>query len=282
MYDKLALSSLDERYPQLLLREIGVDAGQHKKQIEAHVRRLYLAKTDKVVDAWRESCETADLDMLYRLMDTAPTPGVSVARVFARKYLQSGMPADEIFKKMSFDFDRQSILRKVNSYHVVCILCQINRDEAQKAIFWPFIQAHKDGQLPLLNQFECAFLRFTRKFFTLALYPRFREEIAKELASAPELERYVDPPNSLSRTLEMEIRAHDDFFLKISAAGDADLQNWLTTLLERERGLEARYVEARAQLHESEQQLLGFECYGEGGRHYAFGGLFKSMFPNAG
>ena len=280
MYDKLALSSLDERYPHKLLSFIGKDVGRHARTIEDYVRRLYLEKTQRITDAWRESLETASLDELYLLMETAPTPGVSVARIFARRSLQAGISEMQIFEKVTCDFDRQSIFRKMHSFHVVCILCQCTKDATVSEICWPFLNKHKEGELPILNQVECAFLRLTRKFFVISLYPELRARIQDEMATAPELERFVAPPNAFSRTLHVELDAHAQLFARITTASEEELRKMLQHFESREVQLDPHFSEARSRLQETEIQTGGFEGYGLGGRHFYFGGLFRSMFPD--
>ena len=63
-----------------------------------------------------------------------------------------------------------------------------------------------------MNQVECALLRLARKQNVLFLYPALRLQIAKVLESTPEIERFVDPPNSYSLTYVAEVAQHHRSF----------------------------------------------------------------------
>jgi hypothetical protein len=60
-------------------------------------------------------------------------------------------------------------------------------DPGVRATAETLFDQNKDGELPLLNQAECAHLRVIRKTAVVAVYPQVRERITKALESSPEV-----------------------------------------------------------------------------------------------
>jgi hypothetical protein len=133
-----------------------------------------------------------------------------------------------------------------------------------------FFDRYKEGELPLLNQVECALLRVMRKISVVSLYPPLRQRLASELATAPELIRFVRPPTPLDVMYPVEILQNRQMLERIRLMPEDELRNMLTELLKTETAIEAEFRTARAQLSYSESQIASFEGYGVGGKHYAF------------
>jgi hypothetical protein len=108
------------------------------------------------------------------------------------------------------------------------------------------------------------------KILILSLYPPLRQRLVSELATAPELIRFVRPPTPLDVMYPLEIVQNRQMFERIRVMPESQLCNMLAELLKTEAGIEEDFRAARAQLSHSESQVGGFETYGVGGRHYAF------------
>jgi hypothetical protein len=120
MYDKLCLSSLDKDYPRRLLQSIGSSAAQNARQIETHVRHLYLEDMNRGRDAWHAQMEQLDASGVFELMDVPLRPGpIAEGHYFVKKCLAAGIPPHDILRQLTEDFERQGISRKIQSFLAV-------------------------------------------------------------------------------------------------------------------------------------------------------------------
>lgn len=279
MYDKLCLSSLDKTYPQRLLGQIGASASDNARQIEKHVQKLYLEGMNRERETWREHMEQLDAAQIFSLMDLPLRVGSRVeGHYFVEKSLAAGMPAEEIFHNLTDGFNRQRIFRKLQTWVALCALYHKTDDEKVKGFCRKFFDLYKDAELLLLNQVECALLRLTRKISVISFYPPLRQRLQQDLATAPELIRFVRPPTALDRMYPLELLHNRAMFERIKVVSDAQLQDCLTELLKIEIAIEEDFRTARAKLPDLERELGGFEGYGVGGKHYAF----KNILINCG
>jgi hypothetical protein len=198
-------------------------------------------------------------------MDLPFTANPTEGSFFVRKNLASNTPHAAILSQVIHDFDQQSIFRKEQSFDVACTLYQITDDASVKEACRSFLDKYKDGQLPLLNQAECAGLRVLRKLAILSLYPDLGQRIETFLQTAPEMVRFVQPPTAFEQVFPFEIEMHERLFSKLKGFTEPQLTRWLTDLMAIEQSIKAAFVEARSKLSDSEQQICGFETYGVGG-----------------
>lgn len=270
MYDKLALSSLDKNYPGALLRAIGASTGEHSRAIEKYQNKLYVEEMGRETAAWQADMEKTPVDRVFQLMDFPIRPGRSQAHYFVEKSLAADIAPQQIFANLVQDFDRQRIFRKEQTFVALCDLFHRTKDATVKGLCREFLDHHKEADLPLLTQVECALLRITRKISVLSFYPPLKQKLAKELESAPEIIRFVRPPTALDAMYPVELLQNQQMFEKIKRLSDAQLEAWLADLLKTERSIEQDYREARSKLSGAETQMSGFESYGMGGKPYAF------------
>lgn len=270
MYDKLCLSSLDARYPQRLIREIGASQADNSKAIATHVNRLIVDKHQQAITARRELVEGLTAAEAYQAMDLPFTAHPTEGSLFVRKSVASNTPHAAILSQLVDDFDQQSIFRKEQSFDAACTLYQITEDASVKDACRAFFNKYKDGRLPLLNQAECAALRVFRKLAVLSLYPDLHQRISTFLETAPEMVRFVRPPTVFEHVYPFEIDLHDRLFSKLKGFDESQLTRWIDELLATEQTIDSEFAEARSKLSDSERQIGGFETYGAGGTHYSF------------
>lgn len=277
MYDKLCLSSLDKDYPATLIKRIGASSGENAKTITRTVNRLFVDGMDRAKAEWVEYMDGLDLDATYASMNDPASPGQTQVGFVIKKSRQNGYTDNEIFLRLTQDFDRQNIFRKIQSFHGVAILFQTTSDPALKAAATDFLCRYKEEHLPLLNQVECALLRLVRKRNVLFLYPALRPQIAKALESTPEIERFANPPNSYSLTYAAEVDQHHRNFETLATLREEQLSTLLRQALDAEAKINDDFWNARKNLADAEKQVLGFEIYGDEGRHYAFKGILGNL-----
>ncbi len=277
MYDKLCLSSLDKNYPAALIKRIGACSGENAKTIARTVNRLFVEGMDREKAEWVEYMNCLDLDATYASMDDPAMPGYTQVHIVLAKSREHGDADSEVFHRLTDDFDRQNIFRKVQSFHAVAILFVKTPDPAVKVAAEEFLRTYEEAELPLLNQVECTLLRLTRKRNVLFVYPALRPQIAKVLESTPEIERYVDPPNSYRLTYAGEVDQHHRSFEILKNMPEEQLASLLKLFLEAEAKINGDFWQARKNLPDTERQVLGFEIYGDGGRHYAFKGILGNL-----
>lgn len=277
MYDKLCLSSLDEDYPDALIKRVGANSGENAKTIARTVNRLFVEGMDREKAEWVEYMNGLDLDATYASMNNPAAPGKTQVGFVIKKSREHGYTDNELLRRLTQDFDRQNIFHKIQSFHGVAILFQTTSDATLKAAAGDFLCRYKEGNLPLLNQVECALLRLARKQNVLFFYPALRPQIAKVLESTPEIERFVDPPNSYSLTYASEVGQHHRSFEILTTLPEEQLSSLLTQALDAEAKINDDFWDARGNLTDAEKQMLGFEIYGDEGRHYAFKGILGNL-----
>ena len=275
-YDKLCLSSLDSDYPTRLLAQIGASARDNAKLIKSNVNRMAYERMKADREAWQTDMEALNAAEVFALMDDPMPGGTAQANYFVNKsFAQRDSPRDTLVL-LTRDYERQSIFRKEQTFLAVCQIYLRTDDVEAMTEAKTFLDKYKDADLPLLNQVECALLRIARKSNVLRAYPKLREEIARALQSSPELIRFVSPPSAFTMTYGAEVERHHRTFEMLKQLSDAELEKLLGTLLPMEAAMEDEFREARKQLSDSERLLLGFEIYGEGGRHYFFRGVLHN------
>jgi predicted type IV restriction endonuclease len=276
MYDKLCQSSLDKTYPARLAAMIGASARDNANKIERHVISLYVEGMNRDTAEWRKDMERLNAMQVLQLMELPLRGGETEASIFVDKCIADQMAQSEIFDLLIRDFDQQTIFRKEQSFLGVCCLYQRATDDAIKQSCISFCNSHANAELPLLNQVECALLRVYRKVVVISFYPEIRKRIAAELQSAPELIRFVRPPNALSMTYPLELSVHAQLYPQIKALSEEHQRNWLADLAKTEAGINDAFAAARAKLSSHEQQVGGFEYYGVGGKHYSFNNIAQN------
>jgi len=278
MYDKLCLSSLDDSYPAALIRRIGASGMENSYKIKRHVSELSMNAFTQKITAWQAEMERLDPTEVFARMGLPLHVGGSEATYFVEKSMAAGRAPIEILNQLIADFDRQSIFRKEQTFAAVGVLYNRNDDGAVKESAREFLDRYKEGDLPILNQVECTFLRIGRKMLILAAYPGLRQRLRKELESVPEMVRFVSPPTALDLSYASEVAFHALFFEKIKQLDGAQLNRLLDPLLSAERSIEEDFKTARSKLTGGEAQLGGaFEYYGINGKHYAFKNIMKNL-----
>jgi hypothetical protein len=276
-YDKLCRSSLDKDYPGALLKRIGASASENSQLIAKTVNRMFVDRMKEDREAWERKTEMLDADQVFNSMDDPmPSWPHTHAHYFVNKSILRGDPPREILKRLTHDYERQNIFRKEQTFLGVCLLYLGVDDVAVMTEAKAFLDRYKDADLPLLNQVECALLRITRKSNVLKEYPRLREQIGQMSQSAPELVRFVNPPSAFTMTYGAEVETHHRTFEMLKRLSDAELQRLLGMLLQIESAMANEFTTARKGLSYSESQVLGFEIYGDSGRHYFFRGVLHN------
>jgi hypothetical protein len=90
--------------------------------------------------------------------------------IYAEKSLSDGKSPEEVFDRLTADFERQSILRKLQSFAGVCALFKKSEAGPTKELMSKFLEKWQDRELPLLNKVECAWIRVVRKNLIISAY----------------------------------------------------------------------------------------------------------------
>jgi hypothetical protein len=204
--------------------------------------------------------------------------GGSEATYFVEKSIAADSAPGKILNQLIADFDRQSIFRKEQTFAAVGVLHNRIDDGAVKESAREFLDRYEEGELPILNQVECSFLRVSRKMMILSEYPALRKRLRKELESVPEMVRFVRPPTALDLSFASEVAFHALFFERIKQLDEAQLRHLLDSFLKAEGSIEEDFKAARSRLIGGEVQHGGaFEDYGINGKHYAFKNIMKNL-----
>jgi hypothetical protein len=279
MYDKLCVSSLDENYPRKLIRRIGRSQNENSGKIRDNVTQLRLAEFRRRSEVLKSFKEGLSADQAFTLMSRPLGWEGCEGAIFVEKSLANGETAQEIFAKLTRDFRDQSIFRKLQSFAAACVLHGKINDGPMKDSVRRFLDEHKDGDIPPLNQLECCFIRTVRKLLVTYAYSTIEDLFSEALKSAPELKRFVLPPTGFEESLEYELRVHAIVFEQLLTLSEPEIQKELVRLEQFENSLESAFVKAskESSLYK-DASFTWFQSYGKEGRHFAF----KNILHNAG
>jgi hypothetical protein len=280
MYDKLCLSSLDARCPEDLIRKLGASRFQHANSIEQHVRELEAEKHKKHFDARRAYKAALTSDHAYLQMEQPMGWMGCEGIIFVDRSLEEGASVADTFNRLTDDFDKQSIFRKLQTFAGACALYK-KTNEPDGSRIKEFIQKHRSGDLSVLNQLECTWIRIVRKIFIIRLFPKLTETIQASLQTAPELIRFVSPRTGIQEVMQAELFIHGQIFAGSRDRAEAELNAELTKALKLEQELAEPLSQAK-----KESTLYGdsvfswFETYGVDGRHFAFANILHNSGLN--
>jgi len=280
MYDKLCLSSLDRTYPETLIRKLGSSRYQNANLISKHVRELEMEKQKQYFDALASKKKALTAAEAYMQMEL-PTGFMGCEGIiFVDRSLEEGSPIENIFVKLTSDFDKQSIFRKQQTFAGACALYE-KANEPEKSRTKEFIQKHKSGNLSVLNQLECTWIRVVRKIFVIRVFPKLTEAIQTSLQTAPELIRFVSPPSGIQEVIQAELLIHGQIFAAIRDRSEAELNSELTKALKFEQDLAGPFSQARKGSPLYGDSIFNwFETYGADGRHFAFTNILHNLGLN--
>jgi hypothetical protein len=280
MYDKLCLSSLDKTYPETLIRKIASSRYQNANLISQHVRELEAKQHRQYFDALAAQKKALTAGQAYVRMDQPMGWMGCEGIIFVDKSLEDGSSIEEIFVKLTSDFDKQSIFRKQQTFAGACALYE-KANEPDKSRIKEFVQKHKSGNLPVLSQVECTWIRIVRKIFVIRVFPKLTEAIQTSLQTAPELVRFVLPPTGIQEVIQAELFIHGQIFEAIRNLPEEELNSELTKALKFEQDLAATFSQARKQTALYKDSVFNwFETYGIDGRHFAFGHIVQNLKLN--
>ena len=224
---------------------------------------------------WQEDIEQLSTSQVFALMDFPLREGLCEAHIFIDKSLSMTLPEIQIFDQLTYDYEDQSIFRKEQSCVAICVLHERAVDTAIKEQCRAFLKRLADGELPLLNQVECAFLRVVRKLSVLSQHPPLRGKIENQMKSAPELERFVGALSALDANDELAL--HSLKLTELRSLTNERLEEELANILKIEKAMDDDFVAARENVSGSDTQIGGFEYYGVNGRHEAFKTIIRDF-----
>lgn len=233
--------------------------------------------TDRQPRQPRDDFETLSTSQVFALMDFPLRAGISEAHVFVDKSLSTRLPETEIFDQVTYDYDDQSIFRKEQSCVAICVLHDRATDAAIKEKCRAFLERIEDGQLSLLNQVECAFLRVVRKLSIISGNAPLRDEAEELLKAAPSLQRFLGPLPILGANEDTELALHNLKFAELRSLVKEQLEKELAEFLKTERAMDDAFILAWAKSSGSGSRIGGLENYGVNGRHHSFGKIIKSF-----
>ena len=277
MYEKLCLSSLDKRYPDHLIKSIGRSCMELSHKIGREVIRRKAKAFEESIQTWQNELLTLSSDELYQRMDLPLGSRNSEGRHFVERCISEGQDLEKVFDRLTCDFDAQSIFRKEQSFFGVCVIYNKLPIGNIKKKAKDFLDRYKEGKLSTLNIAECALLRLNRKLLITNAYPKLREDIRRGLESAPEIIKFVHPPNALDYTFEEELLTHQKIFNVLKSIPEENLKKVIPVIEKYESSLEDKFKQALATLTDNEIQLCGFEDYGEGGIHFSFRNILHNF-----
>jgi hypothetical protein len=262
MFDKLCLSSLDETYPRRLIGRIGASIQLNCTKIRANVNELRVESFNVAQNERLERLNRQSAQELFRNMEFPGTAFKAEGPLYVEAALLQGETAQSIYNKLVADFDQQRMFRKCQTISALCTLSRRTDKKEVLDLCRTFFDYHKDRELPLVSQLECALLRVNRKMITLTQYPALRQKIEASLAFAPELVRFVNPPTVVDLTYAEELAQAIEMFARIKMLPDEPNRVSLANILRLEAEIEQQYRDASASLAPEDVIMDGRESIG--------------------
>lgn len=266
MYEKLCLSSLDERYPEHLMREIGKQRAEITQQIRKEVARLHAKSLQDGLDCHQADLGQQDSVQLLTMMNMPMGIGKPAGIHLVERSISEQRDLPSLFDLLTYDYERQSTFRKEHTFAALCEIFKRTELENLKNKVKAFLDANKDGTLSPLNRAECAAVRIVRKLFVIHAYEPLRSAIDASLTTAPEIIRFVRTPTALDYTLVAELMNHHAMFEQLLRLPDTELTALATALEAYEKTIDDAFRQAQLKLRPNEHQIAGFETRGAGGR----------------
>lgn len=259
-YEKLCLSSLDERYPFSLATQITKNQQNICLQIRQHVASLHRTMWDSNINKQVSKFSTYSIPELESyIMKTHPvTLHADPSKYYIEKSLQN-KSSDALANEIITHWGKYNSFEKE---HYCCALCHLftqSVDTKLKETIKNFLLLNYN-KLNLLNQAECYLIRLNRKINYIHQYSKLQCHIKKYLDSQPELIKFVHKvyPDQILQTYE--IIQHQNYFPELLKLNDHELQVLNTTLGELEQILENDFKSAITSIP-LDERLLEFQDY---------------------
>lgn len=266
-YEKLSLSSLDEKYPEQLINFIGNEKHELSKKIRKYTAKLYIEKMDEEYTATTENLQNATLEELKIAMEYPLGRGSNNPSVYYVMKLLETEPEDQIYNILVTKYDRYSYFQKEHCFVALCTLHHKSSDQVIKNKIENFIINHADEELSPLNKAESILLRVVRKMIMIHVNPTLRSKIDEQLKFAPEIVRFVEKPSALNYTYSNELIIHDKYFGVLKQIPENELILLIPNLEKLEFILEADYQIAQKEQRDDEREVGGgFDVYGVGNK----------------
>ena len=241
MYEKVVSSSLDNEYPQRMLRKIEKISEEAVGKIDEHVSRLRLEFLEQYIQNQQKEVSELSMEDLNFRMDLPLIGGKGIGQHFVERSIALGCNEAGIFDKLIGSFEIQSYFRKKNTIAALCALYNSASDSTVRDNIIKFLQSINAKELPLLNRVECACTRIRRKLIVVEKHPDLQEEIKRQLSDMPETTRYINPPTTISETYPDEIFSHIVAYEAAAVKTDNELNELLENLIKLENAIDARY-----------------------------------------
>jgi len=271
-FEKLASSSLDKKYPDMLWNRIGSSRKNISKNIEAHCRSLCVRNMDETYEMSQMYLSSLSAQELHDDCFEFPVGRGKPASVYYTEKILSSVQPEKIFSDLADEFIRASIFRKEHIFIVLSEL-QSGIHGQMKLIITKWLFETAMTPLGILNRAEVAGLRLRRKANIVYLYPHLWTKIDGKMKFCNEMTRHIHRPTALLESFPIELMQHRTDFNRLIALSDRELDDELARLTLIEKEIDPIFIEAFKKLPNSERQLFGFETYGTTQFHGAFHGV---------
>ena len=266
-YEKLSLSSLDEKYPEQLISFIGKEKYELSKKIRKNTAKLYVEKRDEEYTTTTQYLQIATLKELEIAMEYPLGRGSNNPSMYYVVKLLEIESEEQIYDILVTNYDRYSYFQKEHCYVALCTLHQKSSDQIMKKKIENFVNNHADEELSSLNKAESILLRVVRKIIMIHVHPTLRSKIDEQLKCAPEIIRFVEKPSVLNYTYSDELRIHDNYFGLLKQLSENELVLLIPNLEKLESILEEDYQKAKKEQRDHEREVGGgFDMYGVGNK----------------
>lgn len=266
-YEKLSLSSLDEKYPEHLINFIGKEKYELAQKIRKNTAKLYVEKRDEEYTTTTQYLQSATLKELEIAMEYPLGRGSNNPSMYYVMKLLEIESEEQIYNILVTNYDRYSYFQKEHCYVALCTLHQKSSDQTMKKKIENFVNDHADEELSPLNKAESILLRVVRKMTMIHVHPTLRSKIDEQLKCAPEIVRFVEKPSVLNYTYSNELIIHDNYFGLLKQLSENELVLLIPNLEKLESILEADYQIAQKEQRDDEREIGGgFDVYGVGNK----------------
>lgn len=256
-YEKLASTSLNINYPDILLEKIQQDKFSvihdiEKKNISSYNSRF----NQSIINKNQEKLDCSD-DILELYMDhPARGWGLKAYEILFNRF-KKNKNDDYIYDYCTINYERFSFFRKENTFTMLADLYNNTKYEILQEKIKKFMLDNMFSKMSILNKLETLILRIHRKIIILNAYDNIKEEIFNHYETTPEFIKFGRYPRVLDFTYPHELILHDDFFAKIKDAPDELLLIGYNLIFEMEQKINNSYELKRSLLSNDDFEILG-------------------------
>ena len=214
-YEKLALTSINDLYPEKLIDKIQENKFDVRAKIQANLTKKYVEHLSEKISTRNERLTSEPDDVLEKYMNQPSIGwGRKASEIFLERRIKTHSERD-IYNCSVDYYNLSSIFKKEHIFIILTKLYNLSKDHLLKSDIKSFILAKVFERLSPLNEVEALGIRIYRKLIVVDQYDGLKREVLSRYDELPEIIKFGRYPRVIDFTYPWELMCHDLFFDKI-------------------------------------------------------------------